>query len=149
MLHCFQQYTFLSNSFHRSLIIITICRLFCSLCKALQACLFILWNLIFLPSFILEHFLFSFFLYPPLDSFYIPLLMCQPLVLLLRSGEGNGNPLQCSCLENPRDGGAWWAAVYGVAQSRTGLKRLSSSSSSFLYCLLCFLLVFLVKRAKR
>ena len=44
-------------------------------------------------------------------------------------GEGNGNPLQCSCLENPRDGGAWWAA-YGVAQSRTQLKRLSSSSSS-------------------
>ena len=41
-------------------------------------------------------------------------------------GEGNGNPLQCSCLENPRDGGAWWAAVYGVAQSRTWLKRLSS-----------------------
>ena len=45
-------------------------------------------------------------------------------------GEGNGNPLQCSCLENPRDGGAWWASVYGVAQSRTQLKRLSSSSSS-------------------
>ena len=44
-------------------------------------------------------------------------------------GEGNGNPLQCSCLENPRDGGAWWAAIYGVAQSRTRLKRLSSSSS--------------------
>ena len=44
-------------------------------------------------------------------------------------GEGNGNPLQCSCLENPRDGGAWWAAVYGFAQSRTRLKRLSSSSS--------------------
>src|SRR5574340_143775 len=43
-------------------------------------------------------------------------------------GEGNGNPLQCSCLENPRDGGAWWAAVYGVAQSQTQLKRLSSSS---------------------
>ena len=43
--------------------------------------------------------------------------------------EGNGSPLQCSCLENPRDGGAWWAAVYGVAQSRTRLKRLSSSSS--------------------
>ena len=41
-------------------------------------------------------------------------------------GEGNGNPLQCSCLENPRDGGAWWAAVYGVAQSRTWLKPLSS-----------------------
>ena len=45
-------------------------------------------------------------------------------------GEGNGNPLQCSCLENPRDGGAWRAFVYGVAQSRTRLKRLSSSSSS-------------------
>ena len=48
-------------------------------------------------------------------------------------GEGNGNPLQCSCLENPRDGGAWWAAVSGVAQSRTRLKRLSSSSSISLY----------------
>ena len=48
-------------------------------------------------------------------------------------GEGNGNPLQCSCLENPRDRGAWWAAVYGVAQSRTRLKRLSSSSSSALW----------------
>ena len=46
-------------------------------------------------------------------------------------GEGNDNPLQCSCLENPRDGGAWWAAVYGVAQSQTQLKRLSSSSSSW------------------
>ena len=45
-------------------------------------------------------------------------------------GEGNGSPLQCSCLENPRDEGAWWAAVYGVAQSRTRLKQLSSSSSS-------------------
>ena len=46
-------------------------------------------------------------------------------------GEGNGNPLQCSCLENPRDGGVWWAAVYGVAQSGTQLKRLSSSSSRY------------------
>ena len=45
-------------------------------------------------------------------------------------GEGNGNPLQCSCLENPRDRGAWWAAIYGVPQSWTRLKRLSSSSSS-------------------
>ena len=45
-------------------------------------------------------------------------------------GEGNGNPLQCSCLENPRDRGAWWAAISGVAQSRTRLKQLSSSSSS-------------------
>ena len=45
-------------------------------------------------------------------------------------GEGNGNPLQCSCLENPRDRGPWWAAVYGVAQSRIRLRQLSSSSSS-------------------
>ena len=44
-------------------------------------------------------------------------------------GEGNGNPLRCSCLENPRDGEAWWATVYGITQSRTRLKRLSSSSS--------------------
>src|SRR5574337_810958 len=48
---------------------------------------------------------------------------------LSRIGEGNGNPLWCSCLENSRDGGAWWAAVYGITQSRT-LKQLSSSSSS-------------------
>ena len=45
------------------------------------------------------------------------------------TGEGNGNPLQCSCLETPRDGGAWWAAIYGVTQSRTRLKQLSSSST--------------------
>ena len=54
-------------------------------------------------------------------------------------GEGNGNPLQCSCLENPRDGGAWWAAVYGVAQSRTRLKRLSSSSSCMHLLAICML----------
>ena len=58
--------------------------------------------------------------------------------------EGNGNPLQCSCLENPRNGGAWWAAIYGVAQSRTRLKRLSSSRTTFNYfqtdfSFLCFL----------
>ena len=52
-------------------------------------------------------------------------------------GEGNGNPLQCSCLENPRDGGAWWAALYGVAQSRTRLKQLSSSSSSNIPLCIC------------
>ena len=51
-------------------------------------------------------------------------------------GEENGNPLQCSCLENPRDCGAWWAAVYGVAQSRTQLKWLSSSSSIDVYLVL-------------
>ena len=55
-------------------------------------------------------------------------LLCCPLGG--GSGEGNGNPLQYSCLENPMDRGAWWAAIYGVAQSQTQLKRLSSSSSS-------------------
>ena len=56
-------------------------------------------------------------------------------------GEGNGNPLHCSCLENPRDGEAQWAAVYGVAQSRTRLKRLSSTG--FL-CLGIFFFFFLL-----
>ena len=51
-------------------------------------------------------------------------------------GEGNDNPLQCSCLENPRDGGAWWAVVYGFTQSQTRLKWFSSSSSSMLIALL-------------
>ena len=55
-------------------------------------------------------------------------------------GEGNGNPLQCSCLENPRDEGAWWATVYGVTQSQTRLKRLSSSSSSSSLEIACILL---------
>ena len=54
----------------------------------------------------------------------------QKLEGAMLCGEGNGNPLQCSCLENPRDRGAWWASVYGVAQSRTWLKWLSSSRSS-------------------
>ena len=55
-------------------------------------------------------------------------------------GEGNGSPLQCSCLENPRDGGAWWAAVYGVAQSQTQLKWLSSSLQfrDFIYIYIFF-----------
>ena len=53
-------------------------------------------------------------------------------------GEGNGNPLQCSCLENPRDGGAWWAAIYGIAQSQTRLKRLSSSCSKIVILSLPF-----------
>ena len=63
-------------------------------------------------------------------------------------GEGNGNPLQYSCLENPMDGGAWWAAVYGVSQSQTQLKRLSSSSILKIYFpkpwvhILCFTLFF-------
>ena len=58
--------------------------------------------------------------------------------------EGNGNPLQCSCLENPRDGEAWWAAVYGVAQSQTQLKQLSSSSSSRPFLNLLYWLIFLL-----
>ena len=58
-------------------------------------------------------------------------------------GEGNGNPLQYSCLENPRDGGAWWAAVSGVAQSQTRLKRLSSSSSISILICSCWTLVHL------
>ena len=48
-------------------------------------------------------------------------------------GEGNGNPLQCSCLENPRVSGAWCTAIYGVAQSRTRMKQLSSSSSRYIW----------------
>ena len=56
-------------------------------------------------------------------------------------GEGNGNPLQCSCLENPRDGGAWGAAIYGVPQSQTRLKRLSSKSSSRINSLIVLALV--------
>ena len=54
-------------------------------------------------------------------------------MLSLCCGEGNGNPFQYACLENPRDRGAWWAVVYG-SQSRTRLKRLSSSSSSLCCC---------------
>ena len=57
----------------------------------------------------------------------------------MNNGEGNGNPLQCSCLEIPRDGGAWWAAVYGVAQSRTWLKQLSSSTAAAMNNTLAFL----------
>ena len=60
---------------------------------------------------------------------------------LSRIGEGNGSPLQCSCLENPRDGEAWWAAVYGVTQSRTRLKWLNSSSSSVMHWQANFLLL--------
>ena len=64
-------------------------------------------------------------------------------------GEGNGNPLQCSCLENPRDGWAWWAAVYGVAQRRTRLKRLSSKKTKDLYSENCKMLMKGTKWHKR
>ena len=66
---------------------------------------------------------------PILTNFYYEVHSLFEFPQLL-SGEGHGNPLQCSCLENPKDGGAWWAAVYGVAESQIQLKRLSSSSSS-------------------
>ena len=82
-------------------------------------------------------FMFSFFFLAPSDKtskfcgflqFLISKAIRKHEELIVESyGEGNSNPLQCSCLKNPRDGGAWWAAVYGVAQSRTRLKRLSSS----------------------
>ena len=79
------------------------------------------------------------FPFPPFDSFRSPIfehltISCTTERLhfhfsLSCIGEGNGNPLQCYCLENPRDGGTCWAAVYGVVQSRTRLKWLSSLSS--------------------
>ena len=53
-------------------------------------------------------------------------------------GEGNGNPLQCYCLENPRDGGAWWAAIYGVAQSRTWLSDLAAAAAAAVYTTWCY-----------
>ena len=91
---------------------------------------------------------------PPGKPFYM-LDVCSCLNIFSRKlfdgsvyeiGEGNGNPLQCSCLENPRDQGAWWAAVYGVSRSQTRLKQLSSSSGSSLwdikYLSLSWILVF-------
>ena len=64
-------------------------------------------------------------------------------------GEGNGNPLHCSCLENPRDGGAWWAAVYRVTQSQTRLKWLSSSSSLMKFVIVWACLEYSVKDLAR
>ena len=65
---------------------------------------------------------------PPILFHILPLSIS--IKLHGKGGEGNGNPLRYSCLENPRDRGAWWAAIYGVAQSQTRLKQLSSNSSS-------------------
>ena len=65
-----------------------------------------------------------------MDIWYVLSIECFPLAYILYKIGFPSNPLQCSCLENPRDGRACWAAIYGVAQSRTRLKRLSSSSSS-------------------
>ena len=72
--------------------------------------------------------------------------------LLSHIGEGNGNPLQCSCLENPRDGEAWWAAVCGVSQSWTQLKQLSSSSVKLTLIInkrMILLLILIVKGGER
>ena len=71
--------------------------------------------------------------YPKVEEDHLTQTLIYNEVLTI-SREGNGNPLQYSCLENPMDGGAWWAAVYGVAQSRTRLKQLSSSSSLTISC---------------
>ena len=81
--------------------------------------------------------------FPPRDQTHIFCVFCisREILYPYAIGEvlkdysvlGNGNPLQRSCLENPRDGGAWWAAIYGVTQSQTRLKQLSSSNSSNLY----------------
>ena len=60
---------------------------------------------------------------------WISFPLSSTILIEYEVGEGNGSPLQCSYLENPGDEGAWWAAVYGVQQSRTRLKRLSNSSS--------------------
>jgi len=76
-----------------------------------------------------KNFLIPFFFSSSSGTSIIWMLVC----LRGLCGEGNGNPLQCSCLENPRDGGAWWAAIYGVAQSWTWLNWLSSSSSRGLW----------------
>ena len=81
------------------------------------------WNL---PSGLLVHPIMCLLNLDPLLFLLIKKCQCLGDVFLYVQ---NGNALQCSCLENPRDGGAWWAAVYGVAQSQTRLKRLSSSSS--------------------
>ena len=64
-------------------------------------------------------------------------------------GEGNGNSLRCSFLENPRDRGAWWAAVYGVAQSQTRLKRLSSSSKTFPYSICVYMNLYMTAKNKK
>ena len=82
------------------------------------------------PSSILNSFWLAGLIFPRHTFSHFNTVHTGPDISLSCIGEGNGNPLQCSCLENPRDGGAWWAAVYGVAQSPTRLKRLSSSSSS-------------------
>ena len=80
-------------------------------------------------------FILSFFTYPGNRPHRIFGSVFEPAIHFYTSlyGEGNGNPLEYSCLENPRDGGAWWAAIYWVAQSRTRLKQLSSSSRYFVH----------------
>ena len=96
-------------------------------------------------SMILMYFMIRFFVAVSLVVFEVVLNTTERLHFhfsLSCIGEGNDNPLQCSCLENPRDGGACWAAVYGVAQSRTRLKWLSSSSSRWSLRVLASLIKF-------
>ena len=66
-------------------------------------------------------------------------LLEQLGIVTISYGEGNGNPLQCSCLENPRDGGAWWAAVYGVAQSQTRLKQQQQQQQPYHIIMILYL----------
>ena len=83
------------------------------------------------------------FIFPLIWKANIVLSIYIYICIYIYHGEGDGTPLQCSCLENPKDGGAWWAAVYGVTQSQTRLKRLnSSSSSSSIYISVCTYICF-------
>ena len=90
------------------------------------------------PNLVTYSQLLSVFIYNPSDSILQQILSALPSWI----GEGNGKPLQCSFLENPRDGGAWWAAISGVAQSLTRLKRLSSSSSWCSQNIFTFIILF-------
>ena len=121
----------------------------CLITDSISLLVIILFTFLFLPDSVLGFFMFIVWhptpvLLPGKSQGWSSLVGCSPQgceesdmterlhfhFSLSCIGEGNGNPLQCSCLENPRDGGGWWAAVYGVTQSQTRLKRLSSSSSN-------------------
>jgi len=117
---------FLKRSLIFPILLLSSVSLLWALMKAFLSLLAVLWNSA------LNGFIFPFLLY--LFSSFLFSAICKAssenhfAFSLSCIGEGNGNPLQCSCLENPRDGAAWWAAISGVTQSRTRLKWLSSSS---------------------